>query len=83
MATPILGNPHILSEKEAMSMNSLGNIDCSSYEEYFSWGYYSTHYKVGLYIPFGYSILYMEYHLTRFNHQKNATHMLVTHGWHS
>ena len=26
----------------------------------------------------GYSILYKEYYLTRFNHQKNATHTLIS-----
>ena len=30
---------------------------------------------IRLYPPFGYSILYNEYNLTRFNHQKNSTPM--------
>ena len=33
-------------------------------------GYYGTQYRVRLYPPFGYRILYKEYYLTRFNHQK-------------
>ena len=40
------------------------------YESYFIWGYYGTKYRVRFYPPFGYSILYKEYYLTRFNHQK-------------
>ena len=36
-------------------------------------GYYGTHYRVRVYPPFGYSILYREYNLTRFNHQRNTT----------
>ena len=39
------------------------------------WGYYGTQYRVRLYPPFGYSILYKEYYLTRFNHQNNNTQM--------
>ena len=31
---------------------------------------------VRLYPPFGYSILYEEYNLTVFDHQKNTTHMI-------
>ena len=34
---------------------------------------YGTLYRVRFYPPFGYSTLYKEYNLTRFNHQKNAT----------
>ena len=46
--------------------------------EYYSiWGYYGTQYRVRLYPPFGYSILYKEYNLTRFNHQKNTTLVLM------
>ena len=33
-------------------------------------GYYGTQYRVRLYPPFGYSILYKEYNLARFNSQK-------------
>ena len=36
-------------------------------------GYYGTQYRVRLYPAFGYSILYKEYYLTRFNHNKNVT----------
>ena len=38
-------------------------------------GYYGSKYRVRLYPLFGYSILYKEYYLTRFNHQKNTTHV--------
>ena len=44
----------------------------------FIWGYYGTQYRVRLYPPFGYSILYKEYDLTRFNHQNNTTQMGVS-----
>ena len=37
--------------------------------------YCGTQYRVRLYPPFGYSILYKEYYLTGFNHQKSATHV--------
>ena len=37
-------------------------------------GYYGTRYRTRLYSPLGYSILYKEYVLARFNHQKNTTH---------
>ena len=40
----------------------------------FIWGYYGTHYRVRLYPPLGYSILYKGYNLTGFNHHKNPTH---------
>ena len=36
--------------------------------QYFILGYYGTHYRVRLYPPSGYRILYKEYN---FNHQKN------------
>ena len=39
------------------------------------WGYYGTQYRVRLSSPFGYSILYKEHDLTRFNHQPNPTHL--------
>ena len=39
------------------------------------WGFYGTQYRVRLYPPFGCSVLYKEYYLTRFNYQKMATHM--------
>ena len=35
--------------------------------QYFILGYYGTHYRVRLYPPFGYRILYKEYN---FNHQQ-------------
>ena len=38
-------------------------------------GYYGTQYRVRLWPPFGYSILYEEYYLTEFNHQKKATQL--------
>ena len=44
-----------------------------SIEQSFIWGYYGTQYRVRLYPPFGYSILYQEHNLTRCNHQKNTT----------
>ena len=46
-------------------------------EQYFIciWGYYGTQYRVRLFSPFGYRILYKEYDLTRFNHQQNITHL--------
>ena len=34
-------------------------------------GYSGTQYRVRLHPPFGHSILYRDYNLTRFNHQKN------------
>ena len=34
------------------------------------WGYYGTHHRARFYPPGEYSILYKEYNLTRFNHQK-------------
>ena len=37
--------------------------------------YSGTQYRVRIYPPFGYSILYEEYNLTRFNHRKNTTHV--------
>ena len=37
----------------------------------------STQYRVRLYPPFGYSILYEKYNLTRFNHQKITTHLNI------
>ena len=37
-------------------------------------GYYGTQYRVRFYPFLGYSILYKEYDLTRFNHRKNTTH---------
>ena len=44
---------------------------------YFIWGYHGTQYRVRIYPTFGgiYSILNEEYNLTRFNHQKNTTHL--------
>ena len=46
---------------------------------YFLGGYYGTQYRVRFYPPFGiFSILYKEYNLTRFNHQKNTTHIVLT-----
>ena len=41
------------------------------------WGYYGIQYRVRLYPPFGYSILYKEYYLTRLNHQKNTTQLIL------
>ena len=42
------------------------------------WGYYGTHYyRVRLYPPFGYSILYKEHNLTVLNHQKSTTQVLL------
>ena len=38
-------------------------------------GYYGTQYRVRLYPPLGYSILYKEYDLTGFNHQESTTHL--------
>ena len=43
-----------------------------------SLGYYGTQYRIRLYPPLEYSILYKEYDLTRFNHQKNVIQMEIT-----
>ena len=43
----------------------------------FFWGYYGTHYRARLYPSFGIKYFYKEYNLTRFNHQKNATHLCL------
>ena len=42
----------------------------------FVWGYYGTHYRVELCPPFVYTILYKEYYLIRFNHQKSTTQVI-------
>ena len=39
----------------------------------FIWGDYGTQYRVRLYPPLRYSVLYKEYDITRFNHLKNTT----------
>ena len=40
-------------------------------------GYYDTQYRVRSYLPFGYSILYKEYNLTGFNHEKKQSILLL------
>ena len=49
---------------------SWAGAEQGSAESYFIWGYYGTQYRGRLYPPFGDSIVYKEYNLTRFNHQK-------------
>ena len=45
-----------------------------------SWEYYSPQYRLRLYPPCGYSILYEEHHLTWFNHQEQRySNALVYH----
>ena len=60
-----LGLPRLHSEADNLGCWDLVAL---SYEQYVIWGYYGTHYRVRLYPPFGYSILYKEYYLTEFNH---------------
>ena len=38
---------------------------------------FCTQYRVRFYPPFGYSILYEDYNLIRFDHKKNKTHIFV------
>ena len=54
--------------QRCQSYSQLGYWGCSgsTFEWYFILGYYGTHYRVRLYLPFGYSISYEEYNL----HQK-------------
>ena len=47
------------------------DMDSCQLSSIFIWGYYGTQYRVRSY-P---SILYKEYYLTRFNHQKNTTQL--------
>ena len=66
--------PHILLRKFSFNLIQvpLCFIPClrTRMSSIFIWGYYGTQYRVKLYPPFGYSILYNDYNLTGFNHQK-------------
>ena len=51
-----------------------GGVDNAHMSSFFIWGYYGTQYRVRSYPPFGYSILYKESYLTRFNHKKHYSY---------
>ena len=44
--------------------------------------YYGTQYRVRLFPPFGYSMLYKEHNLTRFNHQNSTTQVQTAYSNH-